>query len=323
MSDGPLYLGVDGGGTKTEFVCIDGSGAIVARALTGTTYHLQVGLEGAVAALREGVAAICAELGMPPQGLANVFFGLPAYGEDGIVDPQLAQACERILGHRRFTCGNDMICGWAGSLACRDGINLVAGTGSIGYGERQGRAARVGGWGEIFSDEGSAYWIAVRGLNAFTRMSDGRLAPGPLHRRFADRFDLVTDLDLCAAVMGERGLGRDQIASLAPIVSAAAQEGDEAAAAILRQAALELASMAQALRRTLGFEGGETAELSWSGGVVAAEPIVRQELERMLTEAGDFALVAPRHAPGYGAALYAAHLKGEHPVAEVRTIPHQ
>ncbi len=37
-----------------------------------------------------------------------------------------------------------------------DGINLVAGTGSIAYGEFAGRAARAGGWGELFSDEASA-----------------------------------------------------------------------------------------------------------------------------------------------------------------------
>ena len=48
------------------------------------------------------------------------------------------------------------------------------------YGERAGRRSRVGGWGELFGDEGSAYWIAVRGLAAFSRMSDGRLPAGPL-----------------------------------------------------------------------------------------------------------------------------------------------
>ena len=49
------------------------------------------------------------------------------------------------------------------------------------YGERQGVGHRVGGWGELFGDEGSAYWIAAAGLNAFCRMSDGRLPRGPLH----------------------------------------------------------------------------------------------------------------------------------------------
>jgi N-acetylglucosamine kinase-like BadF-type ATPase len=308
MTDAALYLGVDGGGTKTEFVCIDATGAVVARALTGTTYHLQVGLDGAAALIGEGVQAICAQLSVTPDSFAFAFFGLPAFGEDAVIDPQLEQACGRILGHARFRCGNDMICGWAGSLACNDGINLVAGTGSIGYGERRGRAARAGGWGEVFSDEGSAYWIAIRALNAFTKMSDGRLPKGPLHGQIVAKLALADDLDLCAKVMGERGMGRDEIAGIAPIVSAAARDGDAVAVSILEEAASELASIAHAIRQALGFAPGEAAELSWSGGVLASEPIVRTRLERLLSESGDFQLIAPRHPPGFGAALYAAHL---------------
>ena len=75
-----------------------------------------------------------------------------------------------------------MVCSWAGSLACADGISVIAGTGSMAYGEYAGRQARCGGWGELIGDEGSAYWIAREGMNLFSRMSDGRAARGPLHR---------------------------------------------------------------------------------------------------------------------------------------------
>ena len=75
------------------------------------------------------------------------------------------------------------------------------------------------------------------------------------------------------------------------------------------EAASELAFMARAIRQALGFAPGEAAELSWSGGVLASEPMVRIRLERLLSESGDFQLVAPRHPPGLGAALYAAHLQ--------------
>ena len=91
-----------------------------------------------------------------------------------------------------------MICGWAGSLQCRDGISIVAGTGSICYGERNGKIARCGGWGELFSDEGSAYWMACRGLNLFSRMSDGRAVKGPLYEIVRERLKLTEDLDLRA-----------------------------------------------------------------------------------------------------------------------------
>jgi N-acetylglucosamine kinase-like BadF-type ATPase len=307
MSTPHYFLGVDGGGTKTEFVCIDAAGDVVARQIEGTTYHLQVGLDGAVRAIEAGITGICAQAGVDPSALTFAFFGLPAFGEDAAIDPLLDQHCGRLLGHDRYRCGNDMICGWAGSLACADGINLVAGTGSIGYGERQGRAARVGGWGEVFSDEGSAYWIAIHGLNAFTRMSDGRLPKGPLHAAFRRRLDLVADLDICAKVMGEHGLARDEIAGLAPIVAEAAAAGDPAAIRIQDLAAEELAAMAEALRTELGFAADEDVPLSWSGGVLANDASIRARLEERLRHCGPYRLVAPLHSPAYGAALYAAH----------------
>ena len=311
MSEARIFLGVDGGGTKTEFLCIDGSHNVIARQVEGTTYHLQVGLDGVVRALEAGILSVCAQAGIEPADLTYAFFGLPAFGEDRIIDPQLQEHCGRLLGHDRFRCGNDMICGWAGSLGCSDGINIVAGTGSIGYGERKGKAARVGGWGEVFSDEGSAYWIAIQGLNAFTRMSDGRLPRGPLHEIFRGHFALRDDIDICAAVMGEMGLARDAIADLSRIVADAVVAGDEAAIRIHDTAADELASMAEALRAELGFAPDETVPLSWSGGVLTNDASVRSRLETRLRDKGPYQLVEPRFSPAYGAALYAAHQFGE------------
>lgn len=315
MSVRALYLGVDGGGSKTAFVCLDEAHRLVARAETGGTYHLQIGLEGVRARLADGIGAIRSQLGAGAPDFAYAFFGLPAFGEDAAVDPELDRAAGALLGHERYRCGNDMVCGWAGSLACEDGINLVAGTGSIGYGERQGRAARVGGWGEVFGDEGSAYWIAIRGLAAFSRMSDGRLAKGRLHARMAETLDLRDDIDLCARIMGERGMGRDGIADLARVVAAAAHEHDAAALSILDAAAGELFALAEALRSTLGFAAGEPVQLSWSGGVLAGEPLVRDALAARLAATGAYRLIEPRHTPAYGAALYAAHL------AELAALP--
>ena len=300
-----MLIGIDGGGTKTEFVCIDQDGGTRARSRTSTTYHLQVGVEGVERALADGVGAICAELGIEPSDIAFTFVGLPAFGEDAAVDPQLVAACARLLGTDRFECGNDMVCGWAGSLACEDGINLVAGTGSIAYGRRLGCEARSGGWGELFGDEGSAYWIAVQGLNAFTRMSDGRLPKGPLHSAIADALALSSDLDLCGVTLGDKGLGRDGIAGLAPIVSLAAGRGDDVAAAILERAAEELGRMAAALRSALSYAPDERARISWSGGVLWSSDVVRNALCDRLRRDGGFDIVEPRWSPAEGAAHYA------------------
>lgn len=308
MSAGPFFVGVDGGGTKTEFLCIDEGGAERARARTGTTYHPQVGVDGVARALREGFGAMCQHACIRPEDIAFAFIGLPAWGEDSTIDPLLAELCGRLLGHGRFECGNDMVCGWAGSLACEDGINLVAGTGSIGYGRHRGREARVGGWGEMFSDEGSAHWIAIQGLNAFTRMSDGRLPRGPLHDIVRGRLSLRSDLDLCALILGDAPRGRDEVAALAPMVVEAAGGGDPVAGGILVRAADELAQMASALRVELGYAPGERTRISWSGGVLSKVAPVRHAFCEILRKADQFEVVEPRWEPVEGAARLAQRM---------------
>lgn len=306
----PVYLGVDGGGTKTRFALVDADGRLLAETQLGTTYHPHVGLDGVRAILAEGVAAVLAAAGREPGDIHHAFFGLPAYGEDSRATAQLRQFPAAILGHDRYDCDNDMVCGWAGSLACADGINIVAGTGSIGYGQCRGAAARAGGWGEAFSDEGSAYWIAMRGLNAYSRMSDGRLPKGPLHAIFNAHFGLDNDLDICAHVYGN-DYARGDLARLSLQVAHAARAGDTHAIDIYDDAGRELAQVCDALRVALKFEAGETVPVSYSGGAFSAGELLLAPLRDALHAASPgFDLREPLHLPHYGAAMYAAKLAG-------------
>lgn len=129
-----------------------------------------------------------------------------------------------------------MVCGWAGSLGATDGINIVGGTGSMTYGKRQSIGARVGGWGELFEDERSAHWIAVDGLNAFSRMSDGRLARGPLYDLAKNDFNVKLDLDVIGVVFNKWNKEHTQIAAVAKTISEAAATGNPVTTEILEQA---------------------------------------------------------------------------------------
>lgn len=311
LSDG-CFLGVDGGGTKTAFVLVDRAGRELARHEGGSSYHVQIGLESLHALLHEGVQTVLGAAGASADDVIHAFFGLPAHGEDSQIQPMLDVIPEAVLGHRRYACGNDMICGWAGSLAGEDGINIVAGTGSIGYGERQGLSARGGGWGEVFSDEGSAYWIAVQGLNVFSRMADGRLPRGPLHDLLAREFDLKSDLGICAHVYSAAGPQRDRIAALSRLVAQAAAQGDEAAKRVFTDAGYELAAIVDAIRRRLRYPPGEPVKLSYSGGVFQSGELILQPFrERLAACSPDFRIVRPRYSPAIGAAIYAARLSGQ------------
>jgi N-acetylglucosamine kinase-like BadF-type ATPase len=303
---GGFFLGVDGGGSKTRFALLDASHALVGESQSGTSYYPEVGLEGVRATLAQGIASVLASAGIDESRIAYAFFGFPAYGEDSRATPVLQSMPASILRHDRYACDNDMVCGWAGSLGAVDGINIVAGTGSIGYGRRGSLSARVGGWGEAFSDEGSAYWIATQGLNAYSRMSDGRLPKGPLHAVINEALKLGNDLELCARVYGVDAPSRSELARLAPLVAQAAEQRDVVAIGIFRSAARELALLADTLRLKLGYPPGEPAKLSWSGGAFAAGELLMRPFKEALGV--DFELCHPKYDPHFGAALYAERL---------------
>jgi N-acetylglucosamine kinase-like BadF-type ATPase len=306
-----LFLGVDGGGTKTRFVLVDGDGNLVASQEGPTSYHPEVGMDGVRAVLTDGVTALLGKANIDGSVITYAFFGLPGHGEDSAAQPLLDAMPGPLLGHGRYRCGNDMVCGWAGSLGGADGINIVAGTGSIGYGERQGKSARAGGWGEVFGDEGSAYWIAVQGLNLFSRMSDGRAPRGPLYALFKQEFDLGDlDLDLCARIMTPHV--RSHVAAASRLVTRAAQADDGAALRIFDDAARELVAIVEAVRRALEFASGEPVPLSYSGGVFEAGALILDPFRRHLAaQSAAWRLQVPLVAPSGGAAIYAAKLAGQ------------
>jgi len=307
-----MFLGVDGGGTKTAFALIDRQGQVLARNEQSSAYYLEVGMEGAADVLARGCAGLFAAAGITPSDVFFAFFGLPAYGEDRTVQAQLDALPRAVLGHGRYLCDNDMVCSWAGSLACADGISVIAGTGSMAYGRIGGQGARAGGWGELFSDEGSAYWIARAGLALFSRMSDGRAPRGPLHGLLRTRLSLQDDLDLCQVVYGELKGERSKVAALSRLVSEAAALGDAQAAAILESAALEVAALVDAVRGQLGVEPDTEVTVSYSGGLFGVEGPLRAPFARALATsgAGAYRLIAPRLPPVLGAAVYAAHQVG-------------
>jgi N-acetylglucosamine kinase-like BadF-type ATPase len=203
------------------------------------------------------------------------------------------------------------VCGWAGALAGADGINIVAGTGSIAYGEYEGRRARAGGWGELFSDEGSAHWLAREGLRLFSRMSDGRSPRGALHEIVRRHFALEDDLDLCAALYGKSTSQRSQLAQLSRLVAEAAGAGDVAAGALFTQAATELADIVDAVHDRLQVPAGFDLPLSYSGGLFQLRELLLAPFETAVNgRARSYRLAAARLPPDAGAALYAAKLAG-------------
>ncbi len=308
-----MYLGVDGGGTKTAFVLADDQGRVLASHQEGSLYHPEVGLDEVLATLRRGMQHITRASGIAPIALDGAWVGLPAFGEDSRVQARLEALPAEAFPGIPVGRGNDLECSHAGALAGADGISLVAGTGAMTWGTWQGRSVRCGGWGEVFGDEGSAYWIAREGLALFSRMSDGRAERGVLLDIVRSRTGIASDLDLSGLVVSEAA--RSSVASYAVSVHEAALAGDVGAREILQCAAGELVQLVHATRRMLGVPAGARIVASTSGSVLGEEGLVLQELKRVLAASeGDGALSvelhAPLMAPVLGAVALAARAAG-------------
>ena len=317
-SDGrKILLGVDGGGTKTAFLLARSDGHVIGYHRGRGSHHPDIGIGGVEDVLSDGITAVLGGAGLSSDRLDGVFFGIPAFGAHPQMDKKIVDLAQQLLGHDRFIIENDMLCGWAGSLAAQDGINIVAGTGSIGYGERKGRKFRCGGWGTLVGDEGSAYWIAKEGLSLFTKMSDGRAARGPLYDIFRSHFDLEDDLSLCA-YLETTALDRAALASLAPFVSQAARGGDMAAKQVMTIAAKELALICRALATQLDYVPEEPVRVSYSGGVFGPKSSVASLFKSALdTEPFNFVLQEPLADPTTGAVLLAARCAGVAPTLDL------
>ena len=304
------FLGVDGGGTKTEFLLIDDSGHVLASHREGSAYYPEIGLEALEAMVQRGIRSTLAQAAVSANELTFACIGMPAYGEDSALIGRLDDIAASVIPRQHYRCVNDMVCGWAAALAGRDGINIVAGTGSIGYGEFESRSARAGGWGELFSDEGSAHWLAREALTLFSRMSDGRVPRGALYGLVRAKFQLQSDLDVCAAVYGPPPMTRSELAALAPLLPQAALAGDPAAQQLLASAAQELASIVHAVRDQLGVPARTALPVSYSGGLFQQGTLTSLLAAALKTGARRYEFTAPRLAPRAGAALYAAKLAG-------------
>ena len=85
-----VYLGVDGGGTKTAYALIDADGQLRATHYADSVSHLSGGVAAATALLREGIARLLAKGNLRPADVSFAYFGLPSYGEDSATTAQVS-----------------------------------------------------------------------------------------------------------------------------------------------------------------------------------------------------------------------------------------
>ena len=233
-----LLLGVDGGGTKTAFLLTDQTGRTLAEDTAPGSSYKQIGIDPVAKQLLSGAKRCLDAAGAPWEALAGVCLGLPCLGESAEGDSALLTSLRRAFSTVALLNVNDAEVGFSGSLAGDEGVNIVAGTGSIAFGRNsRGETARCGGWSEFFGDEGSCYWAGRRTMELFSKEADGRLPKNALYEIIRMEFSLAEDFAFIDLMERAFLSSRRKVASLQPLLERAARAGDAAAAEIYRQEA--------------------------------------------------------------------------------------
>ncbi len=253
MSDGAAaaMLAVDGGNSKVDVALVSGDGVVLGAARGGGTPFSPGSDERSIAALIDTVARACAQAGIDParRPLARVA-ALCVCGADLPVDDRriaralkpLSLAPDLLLRNDTFAvlrAGTDR--GWGVGVVCGAGMNCSA----VGP---TGRVVRYAALGEISGDSGGGAWLGQQAVSAAVRGRDGRGPRTLLERLVPAHFGLHG----VPAVLQAVQIGRitEAPAELAPVVFAAAGQGDAVAQGIVDRQADELVAMVvSAVRR--------------------------------------------------------------------------
>eukprot|EP00884_Botryococcus_braunii_P022844 jgi/Botrbrau1/9243/Bobra.180_1s0005.2 len=291
-SHGPLFIGLDGGGTKTVAVVIDRDANVVGRALGGCTNWHSVSEEEASQVLKDTL-----------QGAVNQCKG----GWQEVKAMCLAMSgvdTERDRLRVDLAVHNDAV----GTLACGthgrpEGCVLIAGTGTIAYGVgKNGKHARAGGWGPLFLDGGSGYDIGQRGLAAAAKAYDGRGPETSLLGELCKHCGVEPWEGLLEWAYKDRTWAR--VAELAVVVIRCAEAGDTVAWDIVSAAAAEAVRSVAAVASRCSFT--HDFDLVLAGGLLLGDSgyadIVREHLRLSLPHAR---ILVPNMEAAVGAALLA------------------
>lgn len=282
-SEKTLLVGIDGGGTKTEFVLFDKNGTVCNVVRREGSNPNDTGIERSVEVLSGGLDQLLR--GKTPLA---IFAGI-----GGVSLPKYQNAIKVALGERfRTLIGADTDAANVLSMGedPDNSMAIICGTGSCVFVRKGTERYRIGGWGYLLDQAGSAYDVGKDALRHALAVEDGLQGATALSLRMTE----ALGGNIFSNISTVYGKGRPYIADLAMVVVEAAKEGDPDALEILRKNAERLAVLLKkAVER---YDAPPKA--------VAAGSFWKCEIFRsMVQEMSGVELVIPELPPAYGSCV--------------------
>jgi N-acetylglucosamine kinase-like BadF-type ATPase len=287
----PMIVGVDAGGSATDVVAERNDGTRVAA--SGEPVNVRAtGVELAADRIVNAVEA--AAKGVPDA----LVVGAAGAGVE-VLRAALRVALQVRLPRTKIAIEDDA------EIALRagtggDGIVLISGTGSIAYAHIGAIRARSGGYGYLLGDDGSGFALGAAAAKALLRHYDGRAPREPWFDDIERALQERGAQGVLSALYDQREPVK-RIASLAPLVLAAASRGERGAGKIVQAAALELFELIKSVVRQVDA-GTSDLPLVFSGGLFSGNSMLTYLVEtRVSNEFPDLVPVKNGPSPATGA----------------------
>jgi N-acetylglucosamine kinase-like BadF-type ATPase len=294
------FIGIDGGGTKTD--CI----------ITDEKYNQ-------LSALRGGPLNLLAS---PPSESSKIIFhlinsclsqlnitfaqldciGIGAAGAGRIEDSEkLKRTLKELLPRSiKLNIITDAEAALEGAFNGKSGCILISGTGSIIFGKDQnGVIHRCGGFGKIVGDEGSGYLIGKKGLMAAVREFDGRGEKSLITAFLKEKYQIESGHDIINAIHKNNF----DISGVAPLVLASGVKKDNVALKIIDEETEELLSLISCIIKKFKKED---IEISLSGSLISTINVFSIMLKNKLAVSfKSIKIKEPEYPPAMGAIFIA------------------
>lgn len=270
-----LFVGIDGGGSKTECVVADGR-EILGRFTAGTCKIQRVGKDAATASLRAAVQGAFYAAKVAPEHVVHTCFGIAGSSQPGVAEWAKNTLAGMVPGG--VTVVGDHIIAHEAAFHGEAGVLVIAGTGSIVFGRNGvGKTLRAGGWGPVVSDEGSGDWIGRNAVNAaLLGNADGER--GALFEDILKAWEVKSAEDIIRVA---NSYPAPNFAALVPHVLAACDAGDQLAVDVLRRGGSQLGGIVLLVMHQLWLDN-EAVEIASAGGVLTNSKRLQQVIENRI-----------------------------------------
>lgn len=161
-------IGIDGGGTKTTAVLASDT-EILKKIDGGPSSPRNIGVDKAASTLIDLLDQLYSK------DVDHTLIGLPAVYEQPHYGKEIkAKIISKIPSNLTIT--NDQIVAFRSGTQQKDGVLIISGTGTVAHGWWENKQAHASGWGWL-ADEGSAFWIGQKALQATFKDIDHRGRP--------------------------------------------------------------------------------------------------------------------------------------------------